>query len=235
MNRILKWGKGLILANALTIVPIFFFLQIDNVVEDLEPSTTLSYNEEGNTESIVLLEKELDDYIVAEKVTELNAYVRYNEFTNNSEEIRINRDKRYNELMKLRYEKYLKEKIDKQKTKTQSISRGGYETIYVTATAYISYCYKCQAITKTGYNVKNTIKYKGLSIIAVDPRIIPLNSVVKVYPNDREPFFAYCLDTGGKIKGNKIDYLISTNNTDKAFDFGIQENVKVEIVREGEN
>lgn len=235
MNRILKWGRGFFLANALTIVPIFLLTQFDSVVEDLNPSTTLSYSEEENIESIVIVEKELDDLIVAEKVTESDAYVRYNEIIEKSEQIRIQKDKKYNELMKLRYEKVLKEKAKKLKAKTQSISRGGYKTIYVTATAYTSSCRGCLGITKTGHSVRSTIKYKGHFIIAVDPRIIPLNSLVKVYPKDREPFIAYAIDTGGLIKGHKIDFLISTNNSNVAFDFGIQEDVKVEIVREGEN
>lgn len=75
--------------------------------------------------------------------------------------------------------------------------------------------------------------YKGLRIIAVDPNVIPLYSIVKVYPKDRQPFYAYAMDTGGAIKGHKIDFLISVNNTDEAYNFGVQKNVKIEILREG--
>jgi 3D (Asp-Asp-Asp) domain-containing protein len=104
------------------------------------------------------------------------------------------------------------------------------KTIYVSASAYVSFCSEgCSGVTATGVNVQNSITYKGKNIIAVDPSVIPLNSLVKVYPKDRPPFFAYAMDTGGGIKGNKIDFLISTNNTSEAIAFGRQSDVKVEI------
>lgn len=105
------------------------------------------------------------------------------------------------------------------------------KTVYVSASAYVSFCSEgCSGITATGVNVQNSITYKGKNIIAVDPSVIPLNSLVKVYPKDRPPFLAYAMDTGGGIKGNKIDFLISTNDTSKAIAFGRQSNVKVEIL-----
>lgn len=120
-----------------------------------------------------------------------------------------------------------------------SVSRGQQlvkRIINVTATAYISFCDTgCTGITATGVNVQNGTNYNGHRIIAVDPKVIPLHSFVKVYPNDREPFYAYAKDTGGHIQGNRIDYLISVNDTKPAFKFGRQKNIKVEIIHEGKN
>lgn len=59
-------------------------------------------------------------------------------------------------------------------------------------------------ITKTGVNLKNAPKRYG---IAVDPSMIALGSRVKVTPNPfgySGPFTAF--DTGGAIKGNRIDF-----------------------------
>jgi 3D (Asp-Asp-Asp) domain-containing protein len=125
----------------------------------------------------------------------------------------------------------------RQVTQTTMPSRGHSNvkrTVYVTATAYTSFCDTgCIGKTATGVDVSNKTTYEGVKIIAVDPSIIPLHSLVKVYPKDREPFYAYAKDTGGDIQGHRIDFLISVSNTGKAYDFGKQQNVKVEILREG--
>jgi 3D (Asp-Asp-Asp) domain-containing protein len=117
------------------------------------------------------------------------------------------------------------------------VSRGEQNTnrtIYVTATAYTSYCDTgCTGVTATGEDVSGSTTFNGTKIIAVDPSIIPLHSLVKVYPKDRPPFYAVAKDTGGDIKGHRIDYLISVNNTSTANEFGRQNNVKIEIIREG--
>lgn len=105
-------------------------------------------------------------------------------------------------------------------------------TIYVEASAYTSFCKEgCTGKTATGINVSSDITHKGYAIIAVDPSVIPLNSLVRVHPKDRAPFFAIAKDTGGAIKGHKIDYLISVNNENEANKFGRQNNVKVEILK----
>lgn len=118
-----------------------------------------------------------------------------------------------------------------------TVSRGQNKvkrTIYVTATAYTSFCIEgCVGKTVTGVDVSESVIYKGLRIIAVDPNVIPLYSIVKVYPKDRQPFYAYAMDTGGGIDGYEIDFLISVNDADKAYSFGIQKDVKIEILREG--
>jgi 3D (Asp-Asp-Asp) domain-containing protein len=91
----------------------------------------------------------------------------------------------------------------------------------VSATAYTAYCKGCSGITRTGINLK---KNPGLKVIAVDPKVIPLGSKVWVegYGN------AIAGDTGGAIKGNKIDVFIPTQS--QALKWG-RKNVKIKILK----
>src|SRR5699024_9581102 len=74
----------------------------------------------------------------------------------------------------------------------------GGKTLTMTATAYSINCAGCngKGITSTGINLRTTPK-----VIAVDPNVIPLGTKVWVegYGN------AIAGDTGGAIKGNRID------------------------------
>lgn len=64
-------------------------------------------------------------------------------------------------------------------------------------------------------------------IIAVDPNVIPLGSRVYLEYPDGTGHYAVAEDTGGAIKGNRID--IAMSSVAKAYDFGIK-NVKVYLV-----
>lgn len=64
-------------------------------------------------------------------------------------------------------------------------------------------------------------------IIAVDPRVIPLGSRVYIQFPDGHGTYAVAEDTGGAIKGNRID--IATWSVNEAYQFGIQ-HVKVYIL-----
>lgn len=77
--------------------------------------------------------------------------------------------------------------------------------ITVEATAYTADCKGCIGITKTGVNLKANPNAK---VIAVDPSVIPLGS--KVYVEGYG--YATAEDTGGAIKGNKIDVFIPGQN-----------------------
>jgi 3D (Asp-Asp-Asp) domain-containing protein len=96
-------------------------------------------------------------------------------------------------------------------------------------TFYVSDCRGCSGITKTGVNVKNSIYYKNMRIIATDPKIIPLHSIVKI-ETDKESYIAYAADTGGAIKGNILDVLVSSEK--EAFKLGRQK-ATVTVIREG--
>jgi 3D (Asp-Asp-Asp) domain-containing protein len=65
-------------------------------------------------------------------------------------------------------------------------------------------------------------------IIAVDPSVIPLGSLVYVSYPDGHGNYLVAEDTGGAIKGNRIDVAKWTVN--EAQDFGIQ-HVKVYVVK----
>jgi len=96
------------------------------------------------------------------------------------------------------------------------------------ATAYTARCEGCSGITKTGYDVRDTIYYEGKRIIAVDPDLIPLHSTVRITTLGGESFEAVALDIGSAIKGNRIDILYATK--DEARKFGRQ-TLEVEILQ----
>ncbi|MDF2568903.1 MAG: spore cortex-lytic enzyme [Sporomusa sp.] len=64
-------------------------------------------------------------------------------------------------------------------------------------------------------------------VIAVDPRIIPLGSRLYIEFADGSSMHGVAEDTGGAIKGNRID--IAMHSVDQAYDFGVQ-NVKVYVL-----
>jgi 3D (Asp-Asp-Asp) domain-containing protein len=64
-------------------------------------------------------------------------------------------------------------------------------------------------------------------VIAVDPRVIPLGSRVYIEFPDGHGVYARAEDTGGAIKGNRIDIAMWTVN--EAYDFGMQD-VRVYIL-----
>lgn len=68
-------------------------------------------------------------------------------------------------------------------------------------------------------------------VIAVDPQVIPLGSKVYVEFADGAGVYAVAEDTGGAIRGNRID--IAMADRDEAKEFGIQ-NAKVHILEKSE-
>jgi 3D (Asp-Asp-Asp) domain-containing protein len=258
----IAWVGSTICVLLITVVLIIIFSQSTNGVVEDKSSTTFSYTKEQEKEFMInkaVIEDVLKEYPyiqnlnddkkeyqeMKKEITKLEAENKKKQ----AEEIKViiqnklkqkrleeERQKRIaEEKRKIEREKALALQTQKKK-KQQVISRGSsnvVRSVNVVATAYTSYCSTgCVGITATGVNVQNSITYNGQAIIAVDPSIIPLHSIVKVHPNDRPAFLATAMDTGGDIKGHRIDYLISVNNTSKAFDFGKQ-TVRVDILREG--
>lgn len=84
----------------------------------------------------------------------------------------------------------------------------------VEATAYTAYCYGCIGITAYGIDLRSNPEEK---VIAVDPTVIPLGTKVWVEGYGE----AIAGDTGGAIKGNRIDVFIPTY--DGAIEWGRQE------------
>ena len=94
------------------------------------------------------------------------------------------------------------------------------EEFYVTATAYTAHCNGCSGITRTGINLRAN---PNLKVIAVDPSVIPLGSKVWVEGYG----YAVAGDTGGAIKGKKIDLHVPTKSD--AYKFGRRQ-VKIKII-----
>lgn len=84
-------------------------------------------------------------------------------------------------------------------------------TMTVEATAYTAYCEGCSGTTANGTNLRAN---PNLKVIAVDPRVIPLGTKVWVEGYGE----AVAADTGGAIKGNKIDVFIP--NLNSAYEWG---------------
>lgn len=68
--------------------------------------------------------------------------------------------------------------------------------------------YGGRVLTATGQDVTDSIFYNGMRIIAVDPAVIPLGTIVEIEGVGQ----AIALDTGGRIKGNIVDLLVDTKN-----------------------
>ena len=98
------------------------------------------------------------------------------------------------------------------------------------ASHYTARCDGCSGITATGIDVSRTIYANGLRVIAVDPRVIPLGSIVRVEYADGTTFKAIAGDTGGSIKGRRIDILVASEN--EAYRLGKQ-TVTVTILKNG--
>ena len=80
----------------------------------------------------------------------------------------------------------------------------------VTATAYSASLAENGGNTKTAYGL--TPKY---GVVAVDPRVIPLGTKLYIESSDggKSWVYGYCIagDTGGAIKGKKVDLCFSTS------------------------
>jgi 3D (Asp-Asp-Asp) domain-containing protein len=90
----------------------------------------------------------------------------------------------------------------------------------VAATAYTANCEGCSGTTSSGTNLKE-IPYA--KVVAVDPDVIPMGSVVYV------PGYGYAVaaDTGGGINGNEID--VYMQNYSDAINWG-RKNVNITII-----
>jgi 3D (Asp-Asp-Asp) domain-containing protein/LysM repeat protein len=92
--------------------------------------------------------------------------------------------------------------------------------ITVKATAYTASCEGCSGVTATGINLNENPNAK---VISVDPTVIPLGSKVFIEGYG----VAVAADTGGAIKGNRIDVYMPSES--QALQFGAKE-VTVKIL-----
>lgn len=90
----------------------------------------------------------------------------------------------------------------------------------VESTAYTANCKGCSGITKMGIDLK---KYPDARVIAVDPSLIPLGSLVKVEGYGT----AIAADIGSAINGKKIDVFISERG--EALQWG-RKDVQIKVI-----
>ena len=122
------------------------------------------------------------------------------------------------------------EKVTKQQqhdtTQTQPASTASpvsgnvARTLTMESTAYTAYCTGCSGVTANGTNLRTN---PNIKVIAVDPSVIPLGTRVWVEGYGE----AIAADTGGAIKGNKIDVYLPTDN--QAYAWG-RKSVTVKIL-----
>ncbi|RFU65354.1 3D domain-containing protein [Peribacillus glennii] len=91
----------------------------------------------------------------------------------------------------------------------------------VSATGYTASCEGCSGVTATGVDLKANPDAK---VISVDPNVIPLGSKVWVEGYG----YATAADTGGAIKGNKIDLFFP--NKQDALNWGVRQ-VTVKVLK----
>lgn len=119
-------------------------------------------------------------------------------------------------------------KVEVQQAPAKEEKKSSGRTITVEATAYTNHpsengTYGGKVVTRTGLDISNSITHNGMGIIAVDPSVIPLNSIVEI-----EGLGTYiALDTGSAIQGNRIDILM--DNSTQTDNWG-RRNVNVTII-----
>ena len=96
----------------------------------------------------------------------------------------------------------------------------GYSIGNFSITYYSAYDGTQIGITAGGTNMAggNIYTSDGYRIIATDPSVIPLGTIVRVTTSNGESFLAKADDTGGAVKGNRID--IAVSSASEAFALG---------------
>lgn len=111
-------------------------------------------------------------------------------------------------------------KVANNNASSQSSAPSGGKVLHMSATAFTANCNGCSGVTATGINLKAN---PNMKVIAVDPNVIPLGSKVWVEGYGT----AIAGDTGGSIKGNRIDAHFATKS--EAYQFG-RRTVKVKVI-----
>ena len=95
------------------------------------------------------------------------------------------------------------------------------KTLTVEASAFTAYCKGCSGKTAYGIDLK---KNPDIKLIAVDPKVIPLGTKVWVEGYG----IAIAGDTGGAIKGNRIDVFMKTKKI--AYSWG-RKKVEIKVLK----
>lgn len=217
----LRKGALITLPYAISITAIGYGFYLNNEYNELNDNYLKLYEEKNIVENNVSLlhskmkayETEIEDYKL--QVDELN-----DELKSQSKEIK-ELQKEVKDLKK----KAQEERLSKSESPTTGVNLGVFN-----ASAYIAFCSEgCTGKTKTGHDVSKSIYYNGYRVIATDNSVLPLYSIVEISYGDTK-FQAIVLDSGGAIKGNKIDLLV--NSYDEAIKFG-RRNVNIKLIKKG--
>ncbi len=112
---------------------------------------------------------------------------------------------------------------------TAPVKRGNISDNTITTSGGMTYNYSYKlAVTCTAYSCEGrtgitaTGTVARVGAVAVDPRYIPLGTKMYIVSNDGKYVYGYCVaeDTGGLIKGLKIDLYFDTEA--ECWDFGIR-------------
>lgn len=128
----------------------------------------------------------------------------------------------------MKTKQHSKQSVSVTSNQTKKPSMTGKKTMQMKATAYnVEGNEKWGRLTASGTTVRH-------GVVAVDPNVIPLGTKLYVSGYDspllpKGGFFAIAEDTGGAIKGNRIDIFIDAP-TETVSKFGIQ-HVKVTILK----
>lgn len=189
------------------------------------------FQKEINELNSVLIEQE--DVLEAYKIKEFGLTEDLKSYEMLTEEINERFVEVNNENADLKNEnKKLKEEIKKDEKELEEIKKKSNEWISYKQTHYTSFCSTgCTGVTATGHDVSKNTKHNGYEIIAVDPSKIPLGSIVEIHDGDKN-FKAIALDTGGAIKGKKVDLLVSVKDSKYAYSLGVKD-IKLKVLRKG--
>lgn len=167
----------------------------------------------------VVLEELMLEVEEAENKKKVEEIKRLDQLAKEKELARLEEVKRKEEAKRKQEELKAKEKASKKDT---------YDSDWETfnASYYTAYCTSCSGITATGIDVRKTITYKGYRIVAADPKVLPMGTIVEI-ETPHETFKAYVGDKGGAIKGHKLDILVKTKS--QAYDLG-RHDVKLRVI-----
>ncbi|MGB3367188.1 MAG: 3D domain-containing protein, partial [Acidaminobacteraceae bacterium] len=106
------------------------------------------------------------------------------------------------------------------------------ETIYMQSTAYDLSVESCGKLPgDAGYGITYSGTKARPGVIAVDPKVIPLGSKVYVESTDETSDYGFAIaeDTGGAIKGNRVDIFIGDRS--RALRYG-RRNVRIYVIED---
>jgi 3D (Asp-Asp-Asp) domain-containing protein/methionine-rich copper-binding protein CopC len=189
----------------------------DSINEKIEDSINAAIKDGVNSNLKDGVDKKIKEHINEKIKDSVNDKLQDN--VNDKVKARIN--KKLNEALLEREDELQQVITDRVNVKIRQ--NQAHKVLDIVATAYAS------GYEDNGpWNDKTHIGTKVRpGVIAVDPRVIPLGSKVYIEFEDGRGMYAVAEDTGGAIKGNRIDIVMSDREIAK--DFGIQD-VKVYVL-----